>query len=238
MTMKKLKGFLLNIIFTRRCGICGDICPINKNLCEKCEREPNRIEGKICMQCGHEKDDCSCENNRFIFYESVCAPFYHRGGARNAIFRLKFRNRKELADSIGKEMVKCIAERYKGYDFDIITFMPSCKTTMKERGYNHAALLAEVIADTMNIPCLPLINKDIETAPQHRLPLFRRTGNLAGAFSFNEVALSDVEDMRVLLCDDIKTSGNSLNECAQILLFNGAAEVRCVTFCISGGEKE
>ncbi len=236
--MKKLKDFLLNIIFTRRCGICGDICPINKILCEKCEREPNRIEGKICTRCGHEKNNCDCENNRYVFYESVCAPFHYRGGARNAVIRLKFHNRKELSDSLGTEMAKCVNERYKGYDFDLCTYMPSHKSNMTERGFNHAELLAESVSRTLNIPCLPLIKKDFETIPQHQLPLYRRTGNLAGALSFNEDTLSDLSDMRILLCDDVKTSGNSLNECAQILLFNGAAEVRCVTLCISRGEKE
>ena len=143
-----------------------------------------------------------------------------------------------MAISLGKEMAQCVNERYKGYDFNLCTYMPSHKNNMPERGYNHAELLAKSVAQTLNIPCLPLINKDFETEPQHKLPLYKRTGNLAGALSFNEDTLSDLSDMRILLCDDVKTSGSSLNECAQLLLFNGAAEVRCVTACISGGEKE
>ncbi len=238
MTLKKLKNSILNIIFTRRCGICGDVCDIRKSLCDNCEREPNRIEGKICMRCGLEKDNCNCENNRYVFYESICAPFHYRGGARNAVFRLKFRNRKEMADPLGEEMAKCVSERYKGYEFDVCTYMPSHKSTMKERGYNPAELLAKSVSGKLNIPCLPLINKDFETAPQHQLPLYRRTGNLAGALSFDDSVISDLTDMRILLCDDIKTSGQSLNECAQILLFNGASEVRCVTVCIAHGEKQ
>ena len=238
MTIKMLKNFLLNIIFTRRCGICGDICPINKTLCDKCEREPNRIEGKICMKCGNKKQNCTCENNRFLFYESVCAPFYYRGGVRSAILRLKFHKRPEMAISLGKEMAQCVNERYKGYEFDLCTYMPTHENTLKERGYNHAELLANSLSHQLGLPCLPLLKKDLETPPQHQLPLYRRTGNLAGALSFNEDVLSDLSDMRILLCDDIKTSGSSLNECAQLLLFNGAAEVRCITACISGGEKE
>ena len=116
--------------------------------------------------------------------------------------------------------------------------MPTHENTLKERGYNHAELLANSLSHELGLPCLPLLKKDFETPPQHRLPLYRRTGNLAGALSFNEDVLSDLSDMRILLCDDIKTSGSSLNECAQLLLFNGAAEVRCITACISRGEKE
>lgn len=235
-TLGKLKDLILNVIFSRRCGICGDICPVNNPICDNCERDDIRIDGKICMRCGNPKDKCSCENIRYLYYESICAPFYYRGGARNAVFRLKFRNRRELATSLGEEMAKCVKERYKGYGFDLCTFMPAHQNKIKERGYNHAELLAEVVADRLSLPCLPLLTKDFDTSPQHQLPLYKRTGNLAGALSFNYEALSDVTDMRILLCDDVKTSGNSLNECAELLLFNGAAEVRCVTLCIGGGK--
>jgi ComF family protein len=190
------------------------------------------------MKCGNEKQNCTCENNRFLFYESTCAPFYYRGGARSAILKLKFNKRSEMAILLGKEMAYCVNERYNGYEFDLCTYMPTHETTLSERGYNQAELLAKTLSDELGIPCLPLLKKDFETLPQHQLPLHRRTGNLAGALSYNEDSLSDLSDMRILLCDDIKTSGSSLNECAQLLLFNGAAEVRCITACISGGEKE
>ena len=238
MNTKKLKEAILNVLFTRRCGICGEVCDVRKTICDSCEREPNRIEGKICMRCGHEKELCKCENNRFIFYESVCAPFHYRGGPRSAVLKLKFHNRKDLADSLGGEMAECVRERYKGYSFDVCTYMPSHKNEVKERGFNHAELLARSLSEKLGIPCLPLIQKDFETSPQHQLPLYRRTGNLAGALSFDDSELSDLTDMRILLCDDIKTSGQSLNECAQILLFNGAAEVRCITVCIANSDHQ
>lgn len=237
MNRKRIKKALLDIIFTRRCGICGDICNINESLCEGCAEEANRIDGLICYKCGLEKDNCNCRSNRFLFYESICAPFHYRGGAQKAIFRLKFRNRQDLADNLAEEMAKCVRKRYAGYDFDLCTFMPSHTTTLKERGYNQAELLARSLSDKLGIPCHSLIQKDFETPAQHTLPLYKRTGNLAGALSFDESSEIDVKDMRILLCDDIKTSGRSLDECTKILLFKGAAEVRCVTVCIAGSDK-
>lgn len=235
---RKLKENLLNIIFTRRCAICGDVCDIRSAICDRCVAEPNRINGKICMKCGLEKENCNCGNNRFILYESVCAPFRYMGAPRSAISKLKFNHRKEMAIPLGEEMASCVRNRYKNYDFDLCTYMPCQESTLKERGYNQAELLARRMSKSLNIPCVPLIKKDFETEAQHNLPLYLRTGNLAGALSFDDSVLSDISDTRILLCDDIKTSGNTLNECAKILLLNGAAEVRCVTLCIAHREME
>lgn len=229
-----IKETLLNILFTKRCHICGNICDIRYLLCENCAKPDLRISGEICYKCGLEKENCNCDNQRYMFYDTVCAPFHYSDGVRLAVFRLKFRNRKSLADNLATEMANCVKERYCGYDFDICTFMPSHEASLRERGYNHAELLAKSLSDSLGITCIDLIKKDFETPPQHNLPLYRRTGNLAGALSFKEDVKVDISGMRILLCDDIKTSGKSLDECAKILLFNGAAEVKCITLCIAG----
>jgi predicted amidophosphoribosyltransferase len=103
----------------------------------------------------------------------------------------------------------------------------------KKRGYNQAQLLAEKIAENMGIPCLPLLRKDFKTQSQHNLPQMKRSGNLLGAISFNTGCNTEITGARILLCDDIKTTGSTLDECTKTLLFEDCAEVRCVTACVS-----
>lgn len=233
-----IKGFInnfKNLIFTRRCIICGEVCDVRRSLCPECEKAPCRIEGEICNKCGVPKENCICENAPF--YMSVCAPFYYEGGPKKAVHLTKFKNDLFITEQLGKEMANCVKTRYAGYDFDCCTFTPSHKKDIKKRGYNQAERLAKIITDELGIPCYDLISKDFVTAPQRSLPGYLRTGNLAGALSFNSKEGHNIENMRILLCDDLKTTGSTLNECTKILLFNKAAEVRCVTACIKPKEK-
>ncbi len=230
MNFKDVCNNFKNLIFTRRCVICGDVCDVRKNLCTRCEESPCRIEGEICEKCGVPKKKCICKSAPF--YMSVCAPFFYEDGPKRAIFLMKFKNDLMITENLGKEMAECVKTRYAGYDFDCVTFTPSHKTDLKSRGYNQAERLAIIVARELGLPCYNLISKDFPTAKQHSLPAHLRTGNLAGALSFNDDTSCNVENMRILLCDDLKTTGSTLNESTKILLFKGAAEVRCITACI------
>ncbi len=224
-----LKNFK-NLIFTRRCILCGDVCDIRKSLCDKCEENPCRIEGDICEKCGAPKKNCICKSAPF--YMSVCAPFVYDGGPKKAIYIIKSRNDAVITENLGKEMAECVKSRYSGYDFDCVTFTPAHDKDIKRRGYNQAEQLALIVARELGIPCYNLLSKDFVTSPQRSLPAHLRTGNLAGALSFNTNQGHNIDNMRILLCDDLKTTGSTLNENSKVLLFNGAAEVRCVTACI------
>ena len=129
-------------------------------------------------------------------------------------------------------MVACVKKHYKALDFDACTYVPMHKDDEKKRGYNQAQLMAQIIADELSIPCLTLLNKDFKTSSQHSLPQMMRSGNLLGTISFKEVSDFNIEGTRILLCDDIKTTGATLDECTKTLLFQGCAEVRCITACV------
>ncbi len=231
MKIKDISNNLKNLIFTRRCRICGEVCDVRKSLCTECEENPSRIEGDICEKCGVPKKVCICRSAPF--YMSVCAPFYYEKGPQKAIYLMKFRNDPAITENLGKEMAECVKTRYAGYDFDCVTFTPSHKSDVKKRGYNQAERLADIVASELQLPCYNLINKDFPTSTQHSLPAHLRTGNLAGALSYNKEAGCNIDNMRILLCDDLKTTSVTLNESTKMLLFNGAAEVRCVTACIN-----
>lgn len=235
-TKKEIKDFILNLFFTRRCKFCQQVVDIRESICESCKSSLCKIEGPICIYCGAEKSKCRCKQKK-KYYLSICAPYYYDGAPKKAIAQLKFRNKPYMAEYFAEDMAECFKKNYGEMDFELCTFVPAHKDDLKKRGYNQAQLLATTLSEKIGVPCDELLEKSFKTQPQHSLNEVMRSGNLLGAFGFNEKCTRDITGMRILLCDDIKTTGATLDECAKTLLINGAAEVRCITLCTSK-EKE
>lgn len=232
MDVVKFKDILASFLFTKRCRFCESVTDIREEICEKCKNEIFKIEGDICFKCGCKKSDCSCKG-KARYYMSICAPYYYEGAVKKAISQLKFHNNKYMAETLADDMAKTLKERYGELDFDICTFVPAHKNEFKKRGYNQAQLIAQKLSEKTGIPFFEILEKNFETAPQHSLNKSMRSGNLLGAIGLNEKLGADIADKRILLCDDVKTTGATLDECAKTLLINGAAEVRCITACIA-----
>lgn len=221
---------LLDIFYPRRCKYCGSVIDLRRDICVNCENSLKEITGEICTHCGAEKQKCFCKDKK-LFYKSVCAPFYYDGAASKAIWNLKFKSMPEFADVLAEDMVACFKAHYGNYSFDYCTFVPSVKKDVKKRGFNHAELLARKFSETANIPCEEFLIKCTNTQPQHTLPEMQRSGNLLGCF--DTINTEKMKNARILLCDDVKTTGTTLNECAKTLLIGGAAEVLCLTAAIT-----
>lgn len=232
MDLKRFKDMTLSLFFTKRCRFCRTVTDIRKEICEKCENELFKIDGDICFKCGREKTRCTCKRKPG-YYMSVCAPYYYMGAAKKAVTLLKFHNDKDMADILAKDMAQTLKARYDEIDFDFCTFVPAHKNELKRRGYNQAELLCKKLSEETGIPFIDCLDKPFETAPQHSLNEAKRSGNLLGAITLKDNMLQNIEDKRILLCDDIKTTGATLDECAKTLLISGVAEVRCITVCIT-----
>lgn len=237
MEFQKIKDILLSVLFTKRCRFCESITDIRKEVCEKCKNEIFTIDGDICLKCGCKKADCTCKG-KAGYYMSVCAPYYYYGALKKAIGLLKFHNNKNMAETLAKDMAKTFQERYGELDFDICTFVPAHKKELKKRGYNQAQLIAKSLSKEIGVPFYEILEKNFETAPQHSLNQSMRSGNLLGAIGLKENTQTDITGKRILICDDVKTTGATLDECAKTLLINGAAEVRCITACIAKNNKK
>lgn len=220
----------IKFLYPQRCRYCNNVIDIRRDICHTCENTLKRIEGDICKYCGKSVDICSCGKKRH-FYKYICAPFYYEGAASRAIWNFKFRNMTKLSKPLAEDMKKCFDAHYSGYDFDLCTFVPSSKESLKERGYNQAELLAKDFSEIAGLKCEELLVKNFSTEAQHTLTGAERSGNLAGAIDLKGGV--DLEYKRILLIDDIKTTGSTLNECAKILLIGGAAEVFCLTVAVT-----
>ncbi len=235
-SFKNLKDLIFSLIFTNRCRFCGDVCDIRKELCEKCDETLPVITGEICYFCGVEKKKCVCRE-KSMFYLSVCSPYYYKDGPKKATVLLKYSPNEQTIERLGNDMAKCVEYRYKDIDFDAITYVPQYIDDETKRGFNQSKLLAEAMGEKLNIPVVELLHKTYPTEPQHTLTEIERSGNLLGAFEVNSDYEDSIFDARILLCDDIKTTGSTLNECAKTLLIGGCAEVRCITACLSENKK-
>ena len=130
-----------------------------------------------------------------------------------------------MAEPLGELLAQCAAEQFGG-EFDTVTWVPVSRKRLKRRGYDQARLLAEEAARVLEVPALPLLSKTRDTPPQSGLEeAGQRRANVLGVYRAPDAAAG----LRVLLADDVVTTGSTLSECARTLLTAGAAEVVCVT---------
>lgn len=214
---------LISIIYPNRCVYCGEIISADESVCEFCVKNLQKIKSPYCEYCGCNKSECTCSNKKRA-YKTVVAPFYYEGCARNAIHRMKFKDRPHVAKVLSKEISDCINERLCDVKFDIITFVPMIKSEMNKRGYNQSELLANHLEINGNPKVEPKLLKKLYIIPkQHTLNESQRQGNVLGVFDLDNTI--NIKDKIILLCDDVKTTGATANECASVLLDYGAKEV-------------
>lgn len=228
----KIIDIIGKALFPQRCRFCNTVIKPNETVCKDCTESLEVIDGKICTLCGMKEADCTCQKHR-SYYTAIAAPYYYEGAAGKAVQALKFNKVQTVVEDLGWDMTVCFKERFHGYDFDLITFVPMTKKSEKERGFNQSELLAQSVAKETNIPIVTALRKVFETKPQHDLGELGRSGNVLGVFEVDEKIKPELENARILLIDDVKTTGATLNECAKTLLIGGAAEVFCLTATIA-----
>ena len=216
--------------FPRRCAFCGRVIDPCDTVCGQCADEVLRVQTPICYCCGCGKDRCVCRKRHSRFVTAVASPFYYAGNVRETIRRMKFRREPEIAQVIGDEMASFARQVYDGVSFDLVTFVPMTQKEQARRGYNQSELLARRTADKLSLPCEAALCKLYETKRQRTLRQRERSGNVLGVF---DVSLPQtVRGKRILLCDDLRTTGSTLAECAKMLCLYGAKEVFCLTAAV------
>jgi ComF family protein len=158
----------------------------------------------------------------------IRAAYLYKGPAVSIVHSFKFRGRSAAATAAGGWM----AGRFELYPelggFDAVVPVPLHASRLTERGYNQADLLAMPISKALGIPWTDLLTRNRRTSPQWSLGRRARKMNLQGAFALR--ARGQVSGMRVLLVDDVATSGTSLEECAKALQGAGARSVAAYVF--------
>ena len=187
------------------------------------------IEGYVCAKCGEKvidgNDYCgNCQKFNYHFDKSNSCCYYDEISSR-IILGLKYNNRKYYASEISKIM--CVNTK-TFEDIDIITFVPSSRKTIKSRGYNQAKLIAEEFGKYFNLPVIETLTKVDTKRHQTGSSQKERLENLKGTFSLCEGI--NLKNKRILLIDDVFTTGSTLDECAKTLKRTKPKVVNCYTF--------
>lgn len=225
---------LLCAFFPRRCVYCGKLIVPERTVCEDCAANLPRIAAPVCPYCGYAKADCTCKQKKLKF-DAICAPFYYEKAIERAVHRFKFEDKDFLARPFAQEIALAIHRDFAQQPFDVVTFIPFTKRQARSRAFNPSELLARETAKVLALPCVPLLEKLFETETQHRLSQAARTGNVFGVYEVKDAAA--VQGKRVLLIDDIKTTGATLSECAKVLKLAGASSVHAAVFAVAKKKK-
>lgn len=221
----------LRWVFPEKCSVCGKIIPINEDYCLCSRNESVKISDDFCRHCGNDTSNCVCSIKNAVILPEIAGVYIYSGKIRADILNLKFKNRKRLALRLGTEMAERCAKVYSDIDFDIVTFVPMTEKSLDVRLYNQSELLANQVGKLLFTPVSGLFVKTRETRTQHTLGGKERLENLK-----NSVKLSPGENVKgknILICDDIKTTGSTLNQCVEVLKNHGAEKICCICVAIS-----
>ncbi|MDD6729025.1 MAG: phosphoribosyltransferase family protein [Eubacteriales bacterium] len=220
-------------VIPKRCELCGEVVEVKETVCPDCKNPP-RIAPPVCEKCGCSKADCICKNKNE--FKRIVAPYYYTDKIVAAVHRFKDGNMEFLAKRFILDMTKCVKENYGDISFDAVTFVPMRFWDEFKRGYNQSELLAKGIADNIDVPIMKLLAKTERTKPQKAQSERQRKVNVFGVFDVTDKDF--VQDKTILLVDDVKTTGSTLNECAKMLKIYGAKEVYCVSLAIVKHKKD
>ena len=194
--------------------------------CAECLRQSTELTAAICKRCGAYPEDCSCMSRSFAFTRNISCFIYEKA-PRNLLLRFKLRNNPQLAEFISRRMYYHIRARY-GDDFDCIAYVPQTYLRSLKRGYCPPKILAEQLAERLGKSVVSPLRRT-RNFQQKYLGGAERWANARRSHSLKRDASVSG---RVLLVDDLFTTGATLNACAEQLKMAGAEEVLCATFAI------
>lgn len=215
----------VSLLFPKGCVLCGDAVAYDDLVCRHCK--PDRMDGELCVECGKPMAHCVCRLDHAWSFDRAVSALHYRRGTRGALLRLKKTPNPRIAAFFASEMKEVLAWAMPGAAFDLATEVPMHPEKLAARGFNQAELLAAETARILGIPHrMRLLACGGEIIAQHNLT--REERFLAAADRYR-LDIPRVEGKRILLVDDIMTTGATLDECARCLKRGGAAEVVALT---------
>ena len=207
----KLYHFLMELLFPPKCVLCRKLLKDG--------------EMDLCAGCRVDGPEYPNRKIKLPFLDSFAAVWYYEGNVRSSLLRYKFHNARVYGVSYGRILaMKLLREYPEG--FDLLTWVPVSRLRRLRRGYDQVELLAKAVGAELGLPPVPTLKKIRNNRPQSRMkdPAARKA-NVLGAYRVLETA--DVTGKRVVLLDDILTTGATAGECARMLRMAGAREVHC-----------
>lgn len=226
---------LVSLFYPPTCAGCGAATENGEYLCARCDEEAPRLRAPFCDRCSQpfagaitERFTCANCHDRELHFEAAISAYRSRGVVRKVMHDFKYGGQVHLRHVLGRWLAETLQDpRLAGREFDYIVPVPLHPARERERTFNQAHLLATLLGRASGRPVRPLLQRIRYTTTQTRFDREERMENLSGAFRLRRGA--DVQECRVLLIDDVLTTGSTLSECASVLRQAGARSVHAAT---------
>jgi ComF family protein len=235
LAIPKALHVLASLFYPAACVMCAANVERSEYLCADCQRRAPRIVAPFCAKCsepfpGAITQTFRCANceHRVLHFECAVAAYRSRGLVRKLVHEFKYSKQRHLRYPVADWLGETLHDpRLRGRHFDVLVPVPLHPARERERGFNQAMLLAELLAASTTVPLRAVLERTRYTTTQTAYDRAERMENLHGAFRLRKN--KDVRDLRVLLIDDVLTTGSTLSECARVLRAAGAVSVHAAT---------
>lgn len=232
--IRKAGKLFLDMLYPRRCPVCHDIAvPGGSRICNVCREKLKPITGPRCFRCSkplkrEEEEYCKdCRKTRL--FDQGIGIFPYGSVLQESLFKLKYGKRQEYGSFYGQIAAVYSREIIRNWGVEIIIPIPLHRKRMEKRGYNQAELIAEALGKTLCIPVdSRLMKRKVNTRPQKELDYRERKQNMKNAFFLK----GENRYRRILLVDDIYTTGSTIEAAAELLKRNGAENVFFLTIAM------
>lgn len=227
-----------DLLFPRRCPVCGGVAmPKGRLICPACLKQLSFVSSPACMKCGkeigsREQEYCADCIRRKKSFTRGFALLNYDSRAAVSMAAVKYHNKREYLDFYARAAALRFGKQFRQAGIQVIVPVPVHASRLKTRGFNQAAVLAEKLSAELGIPWEELLIRVKKTEPQKSLGSAERLKNLRGAFEAEQEA---GKWERVLLVDDIYTTGSTAEICSRALLKTGVKQVFVFVVCIGHG---
>ena len=215
----KILDWCLGILYPQTCCFCGKVS--TEPICKECREQVYYVKEPRCKKCGKpvrykEQEFCLDCSRKQLHYEAGRSVWIHKGLVPWSIYQFKYHNRRIYAKFYAEEMYRLYGRKLKEWGIDVIVPVPLHPKRKRIRGYNQAEVLAKELGRLSGIPVETHMVKRVRyTDPQKKLDNRERRKNLKDAFDVQDVRKSY---SRVLIIDDIYTTGSTIDTIAKQLL--------------------
>lgn len=203
--------------------------------CVLCRRLLSKEETDFCHHCRVEAPEFSKSKRNIPFVAQWTGVWYYSGDVKLSIRRFKFSNARSYADAYARRLALRL-EQAELTDFDLLSWIPISPQRKRERGYDQGELLAQALSRELNCPCVRVLHKIRNTPPQSGIKdAAKRRANILGAYRVHD--RQQIAGKRILLVDDVLTTGTTASECGKTLMIGGAKRIMLATVAVAEKNK-
>ena len=237
MKLREKTELLVDLVYPRRCPICGRPAPFGLKICPECRTRLPVIEAKRCAKCGKPVEDFEtlcpdCRKTQHM-YDRGLGIYVYDEIMKHAVSDLKYKGRREYGEVFGELIYENARSELLCWKPDCLIPIPLHRARAGERGYNQARIISEALSKKSGIPTrADILIRTMETDRMKELSAKDRTNNMIRAFE----ASGDCRGIKsVVLIDDIYTTGSTIDAASAVLRKAGIDEIYFLAVCIGGG---